>query len=504
MQVLKISLFFFIATFLAGCSSSGTNNQPITGYNNSLYNQEDLSDSISLMNRDIVDDGNFRVGMLLPLSGEAAKYGQGLKNAALMALDDVKNDNLILQFYDTQSSSSGARVAAENAIDQNARLIIGPLMSNSVKAIKNETTYKNVPVLAFSTDENVLEPQVYSLGLLIDNQINRIITYAAEHNRSKFALLLPDNKTGIAIAKAAIVAAQKNNAKVTRIAFYKPDTTDFTESVKSLTDYKIRNGRLRRVKGLLANPAKNGSVNAQKALKRLDRIQALGDVDFDAVLISESGSRLKSAFAMFGYYDVYAPKVQFLGTSVWENTDLTKETMAKGAWYPALSRVHSEYFSNKYSEIFGEKPYSIFSLAYDAVALSSSLSDKKNNNLNYDLTAPEGYVGINGMFRLFYNGKNEHSLDIVEITENGDKVINPAPKKFSKNLPDNLINDEFFDSNDFQAPRIFGKNTNDAQIAIFGKVLDNQYQYQINNQNSSEEEMEIIRKTLRELNVVIP
>ena len=66
------------------------------------------------------------------------------------------------------------------------------------------------------------------------------------------------------------------------------------------------------------------------------------------------------------------------------------------------------------------------------------------------------------------------------------------------------INDEFFDSNDFQAPRIFGKNTNDAQIALFGKILDNQYQSQINNQNSSEEEMEIIRKTLRELNVVIP
>ena len=171
---------------------------------------------------------------------------------------------------------------------------------------------------------------------------------------------------------------------------------------------------------------------------------------------------------------------------------------------PKCSKKGVLYFSNKYSEIFGEKPYSIFSLAYDAVALSSSLSDKKNNNLNYDLTAPEGYVGINGMFRLFYNGKNEHSLDIVEITENGDKVINPAPKKFSKNLPDNLINDEFFDSNDFQAPRIFGKNTNDAQIALFGKILDNQYQSQINNQNSSEEEMEIIRKTLRELNVVIP
>ena len=462
MQVLKISLFFFIATFLAGCSSSGTNNQPITGYNNSLYNQEDLSDSISLMNRDIVDDGNFRVGMLLPLSGEAAKYGQGLKNAALMALDDVKNDNLILQFYDTQSSSSGARVAAENAIDQNARLIIGPLMSNSVKAIKNETTYKNVPVLAFSTDENVLEPQVYSLGLLIDNQINRIITYAAEHNRSKFALLLPDNKTGIAIAKAAIVAAQKNNAKVTRIAFYKPDTTDFTESVKSLTDYKIRNGRLRRVKGLLANPAKNGSVNAQKALKRLDRIQALGDVDFDAVLISESGSRLKSAFAMFGYYDVYAPKVQFLGTSVWENTNLSKETTLYHGVYPAMSRIHNSYFNDKYETYFGSKPNQLFSFAYDGVALASALARKNSGNLEQNITDREGYIGINGAFRIFADGTNQHSLDIMEVTADGPQTVDAAPKKFSP-LPPESFSAAMLP----EMPEIYGKDRTLAEKLLF-------------------------------------
>ena len=46
----------------------------------------------------------FRVGVLLPLSGEASRYGQGLKKAALMALEDMNNPNLILQFYDTQSS----------------------------------------------------------------------------------------------------------------------------------------------------------------------------------------------------------------------------------------------------------------------------------------------------------------------------------------------------------------------------------------------------------------
>lgn len=71
--------------------------------------------------------------------------------------------------------------------------------------------------------------------------------------------------------------------------------------------------------------------------------------------------------------------------------------------------------------MFGEKPHSLYSLAYDAVALAASLSKKGNENLNSAITAPEGYIGINGVFRLFANGTNEHSLDIVEITENGDK-----------------------------------------------------------------------------------
>lgn len=76
----------------------------------------------------------FRVGMLLPLTGSAATVGKGMKNSALLALDDVQNSNLVLQFYDTQSSQSGARIAIENAVSQQSDLIIGPLMSTEVQA----------------------------------------------------------------------------------------------------------------------------------------------------------------------------------------------------------------------------------------------------------------------------------------------------------------------------------------------------------------------------------
>ncbi len=503
MQVLKKYAFVFLGMMAAGCSSTQQEAPAITGYVPSAeYSQDALSGSIDLVNRNLVQDGNFRVGMLLPLTGKASKYGQGLKNAALMALDDVQNDRLILQFYDTQSTPSGARVAVENAIAQNAGLIIGPLMSSSVSAIKDETTYKDIPVIAFSTDKNILEPEVYTLGLLIDEQVNRIISYAAAQKRSRFALLLPDNQTGLSIARAAVKAAMENNVEITRISFYTPETTNFSEPVKALTDFDVRSQRLKKIRNQLTLQANSGSVNAKQALKRMERIQALGDVDFDAVLIPESGARLRSAFSMFGYYDVYAPKVKFLGTTVWENTSLNRETMASGAWYPALSRTHGDYFSRKYKELFGENPQSLYSLAYDAVALAASLSAKEAGELNTFIAAPEGYIGINGLFRLFPDGTNEHSLDIVEITENGDKVIQSAPQKFSSLNFQTQGDNTLLITPDYKAPKIFGKNADAVQTFIFGKVLEEDNQPE--EETDPAEEMEIIRKSLKELNVVVP
>lgn len=135
---------------------------------------------ISEINISGTSSRSFRVGVLLPLTGKASKHGQGLRNATMVALEDVRNPNLVLQYYDTQSTPSGARIAAENAIRQNSDLIIGPLMSTEVQAISNETIYQGVPVIAFSTAQEVLQPTVYTLGLLIEEQVNRIMTYAAQ------------------------------------------------------------------------------------------------------------------------------------------------------------------------------------------------------------------------------------------------------------------------------------------------------------------------------------
>ena len=303
MQVLKKIYILAMIIVLSACQSAVISR----GY------FEESSGQIN--EEEFVTSQSFRVGVLLPLSGEAEKAGQGLKNAAMLALEDMNNPNLILQFYDTKSTPEGARVAVENAINQQVKLVIGPLMSSSVEAISSRTKRSNIPVIAFSTNQDVLQEQVYTIGLLIEEQINRIVGYATSKGRSKFALLLPDNSTGLAVAKAAVKSTKKHGATVIRIAFYDPNTNDFSAIINQLSDFEKRAEPIKKEKERLAELVKQGDEQAKTDLKKLSLIETEEGVDFDAVIIPETGSKLKSATAMFGYYDVFAPDVMFLGTS---------------------------------------------------------------------------------------------------------------------------------------------------------------------------------------------
>jgi hypothetical protein len=190
--------------------------------------------------------------------------------------------------------------------------------------------------------------------------------------------------------------------------------------------------------------------------------------DFDAVLIPESGNRLKSAAAMFGYNDVAYPDVLFMGTSVWENTPLLKETTLYHAVYPALSRVHGQYFNKKYENLFGELPNSLYSFAYDGVALASALSRKDRSLLAQNITDSDGYIGLNGVFRIYSDGENRHSLEIVEVLPSGLKTIDPAPEKPFRSVENQTsaygINTYYPTSR----PRIYGKDSSLIYQQLFG------------------------------------
>lgn len=458
--MLKKFLLVFVCLALSSCSSS------------SVLRDEGGAESY---NTDINEIGissarSFRVGMLLPLSGADAKYGLGLKNASMLALNDIKNPNLVIQYYDTASTSAGARVAIQNAVNQRAQLILGPLKSGEVSAISNETIYQGIPVIAFSTSPEVLQPTIYTLGLLIDEQIDRVMTHAAQNGRKRFALLIPDNNTGIAVARAAVKAAAKNDAIINIIAFYQPGTSDFSELAKQMTDYQNRHRQVEGLKYKLKNMAASGDVAAQKKLKLIENKEGVGDVGFDAILFPEGGITLTAAASIFAYYDATYPEIQFLGTSMWETGVSNKEATVQKSLYPSLSRHKNSGFAAQYYAMFKEKPSSLYTLGYDAVVLADQLSKLPNNyNLNNNITSFTGFDGLNGKVRFFNDGTNQHSLDIVSVSAQGGDVIDSGDKYFetiSQGLP--KIDTDII----YTTPQIIGKDTSLAQVLIYGKVID--------------------------------
>ncbi len=369
-----------------------------------------------------------RVAVLVPLSGEAAAAGLGLRDAALLAQFEVANPGLILQFYDTKGTPDGARAAAEQAKDQGATLFVGPLFSHSVQAVTAVAQSAGIPVLSFSSDGAATSGNVYVTGFLIPPQVNRIVAYAMEQGRSRFAVLAPETAYGRAAADAARAAVERNGGTLVRSAFFDPAKANFSPVIRELTVHARRKAALEQEK---ANLARSTDPAAAEALKRLEKQETLGAVDFDALLLPVAGTSLRQVISLLKYYDVDPNQVKLLGTLLWQDETLNTEPALVGAWFPAASRIGYDRFVTRFTETYGRAPSQLASLAYDMVALSAALSRSYDTPWRY-LTASGGFIGVNGAFRLNPDGQVERMLAVREVSRTGTTVVSPAPTRFGQ------------------------------------------------------------------------
>ena len=413
--MLKRVVLFFLLIGLFGCSNRLTDSR--IEVDNQKYDIMDYD----VIKRSMGEEDSLVVGVLLPLTGKASSIGTGMQNAMFMALDDLQNDKLVLKFYDTKSSSSGASDAMSKALSEGVELILGPLMSEEVESIASKALSADVPVVSYTTSPQVLQKGIYSIGLLNGEQIDKAISYALSNNRTKLALLVPDNNSGLNILKSALMSSISHDVSLVKVGFYNPNTIDFTSIVQEMV--------------------------------------AEVPVDFDAVLIADGGNRLKSMASMFAYNDVLYPDVLFLGTSAWDSTNLTKETMLYKGVYPMISKSYGGYFIDKYQDTFGEYPKPVYSFAYDSVLLASVLSTKTQDDIDALITGKNGFIGVNGYFKILPTGTSIHSLEMLEVTENGPKVV----EKASKQLTDYTKNEIDVRYIPYESlPKIYGKNSTEV------------------------------------------
>jgi len=139
--------------------------------------------------------GQIKVGLILPLSagGNAGTVAQSMKNASEMALAEFNSPNIQLLVKDDGGNSGGAQLAAQQALNEGAEIIIGPLFAHSVGVVGAAARQRGVPVIAFSTDASVAARGVYLLSFLPEADVDRIVDYAVANGKRSFVPYAPSD-----------------------------------------------------------------------------------------------------------------------------------------------------------------------------------------------------------------------------------------------------------------------------------------------------------------------
>lgn len=126
-----------------------------------------------------------KIGLILPLSasGNAGVAAQAMRNAAEMALADFSNPDVELIVKDDGGTAQGAQAAVRQAIDEGAKVILGPLFAQAVTAAAPIARAAQVPIVAFSTDSNVATRGVFLLSFLPESDVERIVDYAVSQGK---------------------------------------------------------------------------------------------------------------------------------------------------------------------------------------------------------------------------------------------------------------------------------------------------------------------------------
>jgi len=338
--------------------------------------------------------GGVKIALILPLTagGQTAVVANSLKNAGELAIAEANAPNVQLIVKDDRGTTDGATAAAQEAINEGAELIVGPLIAANVQAAAAVARPAGRTMIAFSSDANVASRGVYLLSFLPATDVQRVVAFAASQGKKSFAGLVPDTAYGQITSGAFQEAVTATGGRVVALE-------------------RVPSGQ------------------APDVIKRLGPSL----LEADALFVPEGSDALQNVTEALVAGGVDLKKIKLIGTGVWNDPKLFKVPQLQGAWFPAPETAGFAAFAQRYRTRFSAEPTRIATLSYDALSLATALVRTQGSQRFSEavLTNPSGFAGADGLFRFRPDGTNDRGLAVLEIRNGNATVVSAAPKSFS-------------------------------------------------------------------------
>jgi ABC-type branched-subunit amino acid transport system substrate-binding protein len=382
----------------------------------------------------------YTIGCLLPLSGPYQAFGQralqGLELAQAQFSSQSSNPPLNIIIKDTGADPDKTITALEELYRDQVAAIIGPIVTSEIAA--REAQQMGIPIITLTQKDNIPEigDKVFRNFITPKMQVQTLTSFTVESlGLYRFAILYPDETYGTTFMNLFWDQLLESGGQVVAVESYKPDQTDFSDSIKKLVGlfYEIPED-LKPVEEELADDQE--LEDAETSGQAEDQTQVPGArggakedepepiVDFDAIFIPDSPGKAGQIVPQLAYHDI--KDVYILGTNLWHSDSLIKiaQQYVQGAVMPdgffaASPSPRVQKFVRDFEETYQETPDFIEAIVYDTAMILFNVVSREQiryrSEIRDELLNLDVFPGVTGLTRFDQNGDAQKKLYLLRV-----------------------------------------------------------------------------------------
>jgi branched-chain amino acid transport system substrate-binding protein len=356
-----------------------------------------------------------KIGVLVPLNGPNAKYGNMVLRGINLAVSDWNQGNpgqqVTLVIKDAGSEPDTAAQSFKELVRKEGVLaVVGPLGAQANKTVVPLANRDGIPLLSLTQKEDDSTDNSFVLYVFIDSRelVKTLVRYCREKLKyERFACLFPDDRYGQRLSKIFGEAVQEQGGTMVASASYREKSTDFTGPLQKLMNIAKKNSPL---------PVTEGTP-------------------FDALFIPDQVSAVSLIAPQLPYNNIVG--VTLMGTNLWSEAPLVQaggvyvdQALFATSFFSESQNPKVRTFSEKFTSLYNSTPSYLEAQAYDALmmlleARSTSPVKADRNSVFQTLLQSQGFKGVAGSYTVNSQGDLERQYTILQVVNGSLNQVYP-------------------------------------------------------------------------------
>ncbi len=360
------------------------------------------------------------IGVVLPLSGRYASYGELVKKGLELALQEHNKTRLPARFIYQDTGVEGvttAQLVSRLTDDDKVMAVVGPLLGSMAGEAARRAQREMVPMVTLAQTEGLPESGnfVFRDSLTAQQQVKTLINYALSNDHISFSVLHPQSRLGEKMTEAFVDELQKAGGEIVDIISYPEDSTDFRKQIQKLL-WEDREVEIPKVS--FVTEGEEGKKEEPEP--ELEYPLA----PFHALFIPGYADQISQIAPQLKFYGV--KDVTLLGINGWNSPELLGRTsrfltdaVFVDTFYSDSNKPEVRRFMELYRQTYKEEPTILGAQAFDiATLLLQAIDDpevKNRDDVRRKLVDLNDYPGVTGTTGFDIYGEAIKQLYLLHI-----------------------------------------------------------------------------------------